>query len=356
MPNFEEVNGIQHGAGIKLLLYGQEGVGKTSLAAQLPGAVFIDCEGSTTMMNVRRLPKPTSWQMLCDEMEFILQSYAEKGYKTAVIDTFDWAERLCIDALCAEHKVNGIEGFGYGKGWQYEAEKIGRFLDMTERLISAGIHVALLCHAITKKTTLPEEMEEFDHWELKLGSKTTNKIAPLLKEWSDMTLFLAFHTNVIATDSMGKKHKATSAERVMYTTKTAWWDAKNRFGLPERLPLDFGSIAHLFVPVAEQMLDKAKAQGIPVQEQAASPADFEQIYPPKEERVQGIPDELADRMEQYNVSAANVEFVSSELWHYFPGGMKLQEYPADYHAYLLQNWETFLQAVQTQCPDYIPFI
>lgn len=39
-------------------------------------------------------------------------------------DTFDWAERLAIEELCQEHKVNGIEGFGYGKGWQYEAEKI----------------------------------------------------------------------------------------------------------------------------------------------------------------------------------------------------------------------------------------
>ena len=37
---FQETNGIQTGAGVKLVIYGQEGVGKTSLAAQLPGAVF----------------------------------------------------------------------------------------------------------------------------------------------------------------------------------------------------------------------------------------------------------------------------------------------------------------------------
>ena len=48
--DFQETNGIQTGSGIKLVIYGQEGVGKSSLAAQLPGAVFLDCEGSTSKM------------------------------------------------------------------------------------------------------------------------------------------------------------------------------------------------------------------------------------------------------------------------------------------------------------------
>ena len=82
MPVFEEINGIQYGSGIKTVLYGQEGVGKSSLAANIPGIVFIDCEGSTTKMNVRRLPAPTSWAMLCDEMEYILQNAAVNGVGT----------------------------------------------------------------------------------------------------------------------------------------------------------------------------------------------------------------------------------------------------------------------------------
>ena len=243
MPNFEEINGIQYGSGIKAVLYGQEGVGKSSLAANIPGIVFVDCEGSTTKMNVRRLPPPTSWAMLCDEMDYIRENAAAKGYKAVAIDTFDWAESLALQALCAEHNVKGIEGFNYGKGWQYESELIARFLENTDKLIKAGIHVILICHAISRKTTLPEEIDEYDHWELKLGNKTTNKIAPLLKEWSDMTLFLAFKTQIMAADDKGKVHKATSVQRVMYATKSAWWDAKNRFGLPDMMPLDYNAIA-----------------------------------------------------------------------------------------------------------------
>ncbi|MDE5564852.1 MAG: ATP-binding protein [Oscillospiraceae bacterium] len=381
MPNFEEINGIQYGAGVKTVIYGQEGVGKTTLAAAFPGAVFIDCEGSTSKMNVRRLPKPTSWQMLCDEMMFVLQSHTEKQYRTVIVDTFDWAERLCIDELCTEHKVNGIEGFGYGKGWQYEAEKIGRFLDLTEQLITAGINVVLLCHAVTKKTTLPEEMEEFDHWELKLGSKTTNKIAPLLKEWSDMTLFLAFHTNVIAVDDKGKKHKATSAERVMYTTKSAWWDAKNRFGLAERLPLDFGSIAHIFTPPTfaegvgrkmpagapppQQMIVQAQQQDIPVHETPSQnlppafddPSSFEPIGTGGENpTLDGIPPKLADLMRANNVSPAHIQYVCSQVRNYFPADMPLRDYPQDFvNGVLIAAWSQVFDMIQKNCPDYVPF-
>lgn len=369
--NFEEVNGIQSGSGLKVVIYGQEGVGKSTLAASFPGAVFIDCEGSTSRMNVRRLPKPTSWQMFTDEFEYILGSAAAKGYQTVIVDTFDWAEKLALDALCAEHKVSGIEGMNYGKGWEYEKEMIGRFLDRTDRLIAAGINIVFLCHAITRKTTLPEEMEEYDHWELKLGNKTTNKIAPLLKEWSDMTLFLAFRTNVTATDDKGKKHKATSCERIMYTTKTAWWDAKNRFGLPDRLPLAWESIAGVFSPAAPQptvaappaqsLIEKAQQAGIPAE--PVSPTDFEQIYPPVDnapekpayQRVQGIPDALADLMQQSNVTAEQVEYVSIDLRHYMAQGMKIQQFPQDYLMYLTTIWDQVVSLIQQNCKDYVPF-
>jgi hypothetical protein len=379
MPNFEEINGIQFDSGIKVVIYGQEGVGKSTLAAAFPGAVFIDCEGSTTRMNVRRLQKPTSWQMLCDEVEFVRQRHGDKGYQTIIIDTFDWAERLAIDDICATHKVTGIEGMNYGKGWEYEKEMIGRFLDSTERLISEGVNIVFLCHAIARKTTAPEVMDEYDHWELKLGSKTTNKIAPLLKEWSDMTLFLAFRTNIIATDDKGKKHKATSTERVMYTTKSAWWDAKNRFGLPEILPIDFGAIAHIFAPATvsnpetvqqeqktpvQQVIDKALAQGIPVTpSENLDLSDFksqEELAamdnpPAAPQPIPGIPQKLSDLMQEHNVQPHHIEHISANIWHYFAQGQPISTYPADYHDYLTANWGAVLEAIKANCKDYVPF-
>lgn len=374
---FEEINGIQTGSGLKIVIYGQEGVGKSTLASQFPGAVFIDCEGSTSRMNVRRLPKPTSWKMFTDEFEYILSSCKANGYKTAIVDTFDWAERLALEALCTEHNVTGIEGMNYGKGWEYEKEMIGRFLDGTDRLIKEGVNIVLLCHAISRKTTLPEETEEFDHWELKLGNKTTNKIAPLLKEWSDMTLFLAFRTNIIAVDDKGKKHKATSCERIMYTTKTAWWDAKNRFGMPDKLPLTWESLAPIFgsapvaetappvnVPPAQQVIEKAQQAGITVQpvkdgvtDVPNAFGDFVDITPTSQpyQRVQGIPDALADLMQQHNVTAEQIEYVSIDVRHYMANGMKIQQFPTDYLMYLTTIWDQVVQLIKENCNDYVPY-
>lgn len=369
MPMFEEINGIQYGSGIKAVLYGQEGVGKSSLAANIPGIVFIDCEGSTTKMNVRRLPAPTSWAMLCDEMDYIRDNAAAKDYKAVAIDTFDWAESLALQALCAEHNVKGIEGFNYGKGWQYESELIARFLENTDKLIKAGIHVILICHAISRKTTLPEEIDEYDHWELKLGNKTTNKIAPLLKEWSDMTLFLAFKTQIMAADDKGKVHKATSVQRVMYATKSAWWDAKNRFGLPDMMPLDYGAIAHLFAapnPV-DVVLQRAQDAGIPTAvinpPEAPTPARnaMEKLLAESEplesvgEDYTGIPDALISLMQANRVLPSHIEKISSEVFRYFPAGMPVREYPQDYHEWLCANWQQVMDAVRQNCPDYVPF-
>lgn len=378
--DFAETNGIQTGSGLKVVIYGQEGVGKSTLASHFPGAVFIDCEGSTSRMDVRRLPKPTSWQMLTDEFEYILSNAATKGYQTVIVDTFDWAERLALEALCTEHKVSGIEGMNYGKGWEYEKEMIGRFLDRSDRLIAAGINIVLLCHAITRKTTLPEEMEEFDHWELKLGNKTTNKIAPLLKEWSDMTLFLAFRTNITATDDKGKKHKATSCERVMYTTKTAWWDAKNRFGMPDKLPLAWESLAPIFgsstiaaalvqdsqpvqaappsetaAPPVQQVIEKAQQAGVPTE--VTDSNGYVDLTPNSSgyQRVQGIPDALADLMQANNVTAEQIEYVSIDLRHYMAQGMKIQQFPQDYLMYLTTIWDQVVSLIQANCKDYVPF-
>lgn len=374
--NFEETNGIQTGNGLKVVIYGQEGVGKSTLASQFPGAVFIDCEGSTTRMNVRRLPRPTSWEMLNNEMSFVLESCKVKGYQTVIIDTFDWAERLALEALCSQHNISGIEGMNYGKGWEYEKEMIGRFLDSTDRLTAAGVNIVLLCHAITRKTTLPEEMEEYDHWELKLGNKTTNKIAPLLKEWSDMTLFLAFQTHIEAMDDKGKKHKATSCQRVMYTTKTAWWDAKNRFGLPDRLPLAWESIAPIFAPAqspvqissspqtpvsqapiqpentappAQQLVEKAQQAGIPTEQTWAD------ITPPDDIDWAGITDNLVDLMKANDVTPYEIECVCSEVKNYMPKGMPLKDYPEDFvQGCLIGAWQQVYAEV-IKARESLPF-
>lgn len=238
----------------KVVVYGPEGIGKSTFAAQFPDPVFIDTEGSTRSMDVARLPRPSSWQMLLEEIDYIKARPAE--CKTLVIDTIDWAEQLCIESICAKYQKDGLESFGYGNGYVYTKEEFGRFLNRLEDIVEIGINVVLTAHAQMRKFEQPDEMGAYDRYELKLGKKTSSQTAPLVKEWSDMLLFANYKTFSVAVDDKGKKHKAQGGKRVMYTTHHPCWDAKNRYGLEDELPFDFVEIAHIIKEVGTKNEDR----------------------------------------------------------------------------------------------------
>ncbi len=94
----------------KAVIYGSEGVGKTTLAASFPNPLVIDTEGGTSHMDVRRIEKPQSWEELIAIVNEV--SATPNICKTLVIDTADWAEQLAVAHICNKYKQNSIESFG----------------------------------------------------------------------------------------------------------------------------------------------------------------------------------------------------------------------------------------------------
>lgn len=228
----------------KIVVYGPAGIGKSTFASQFPDPVFIDTEGSTVDMDVRRLPAPKNWTTLMEEISYISQNPAL--CKTLVIDTADWAEKLTISHVLAAHQKNGIEEFGYGTGYRYVYEEFGRFLNQLQGIVDRGVHVVLTAHAFLRKFEQPDEMGAYDRWALKLIDTPKCSVSAMLKEWTDILLFVNYKTYVIATDDKGKHHKAQGGKRVMFAQHHPCWDAKNRQGLAPELPFDFKEIAHIF--------------------------------------------------------------------------------------------------------------
>lgn len=230
----------------KVVIYGPEGIGKSSLAARFPDPVIIDTEGGTAHMDVRRIDKPQSWEEL---LSVVKEVAATPGIcKTLVIDTADWAEQMITVYLCNKYKQNSIESFGYGKGYTYMAEEFSRLLSACDLVIAAGIHMVITAHAKMRKFEQPDEMGAYDRWEMKLSKQT----APLLKEWCDMLLFCNYQTFVVTSENDTKK--AQGGKRVIYTSHHPAWDAKSRIALPEIIDLDYRNIAFAFEsePVAEE--------------------------------------------------------------------------------------------------------
>ncbi len=223
---------------VKVVIYGAEGIGKSTLASKAPDPMFIDLEGGTAQLDIARVEPPTTWEAL---IAMIKEVAGSPGIcRTLVIDSVDWAEELGKKYICRKYNQPSIESFGYGKGYVVLQEEFKGLLDAFDQVIAAGINVIMLAHAKMRKQELPEEAGEFDRWELKL----TKQVAPMIKEYADALLFANYKTYVVSTDSNSKK--AQGGKRVIYTSHHPCWDAKNRFGLPEEVPMSYDSIARLF--------------------------------------------------------------------------------------------------------------
>lgn len=345
---------------IRFIFYGVEGIGKSTLASKLPGVVFIDTEGSTDYMTVCRYPRPQSWDILMD----MVDDAGQQHVGTLVIDTADWAERLCVDALCSARGWKGIEDAGYGKGYVYLKEKFGQLLDKLTSLQDKGINVGFTAHAQLRKVEHPEETGAYDHWELKVSKQ----VGPMLKEWADLLLFCNYKTMVIHGKTPMDKNKIAGGKRVMYTTHNPVWDAKNRFNLPEELPLDYEGIRAVFerhtptqvAPAAVPDFEHAEpaANELPQDDLPDVPFTGPETGPaltePKpeaewteEEKASVQPVSLADKfpdlaqlMEASGVQYSEVQAAVSSRG-YFPGDMPIELYPADFvKGCLVAAWDS----------------
>lgn len=218
----------------KVVIYGPEGIGKTTLASDFPVPLFIDTEGGTSHMNVCRADWGSTWDDLMTAVQEVVKNKKELGIETLVIDTADWAEQLCVQHILKKYNVNGIENFGYGKGYTYIGEEFAKLLKECDKAIDAGINVVITAHAKMRKFEQPDELGAYDRWEMKLSKQ----VAPLVKEWCDMLLFGNYETKVVTVDKSGTK-KPQGGKRVIYTSHHPCWDAKNRHGLPDKIDMTY---------------------------------------------------------------------------------------------------------------------
>lgn len=218
----------------RLLIMGVDGVGKSTFAASAPGAVFLGPETGTNQLEVARFPVPESFDDVRDAIRTLIADRGE--FQTLAIDSADWLEPLIWAHVCASANVKAIEevGGGYGKGYVAALDQWRAVLSDLERLQrEQGMNVILIAHAFIKAFRNPEG-EDWDRYSLKMHDKA----AALLREWSEGVYFAQFET--FAVQQKGKRVRGVSSgARLLYTQRTAAYDAKDRYGLPERLPLSW---------------------------------------------------------------------------------------------------------------------
>lgn len=327
----------------KCVIYGAEGIGKTTLASCFPQPLFIDTEGGTSHLDVRRLPKPAGWEELLSDIREVAES--PDVCRTLVIDTVDWAEQMATRYVLDKYKQSNIESFGYGRGYTYISEEVSRLLSACDQVIAAGMHVVITAHAKMRKMELPDEAGAFDRWELKISKNS----APLLKEWCDMLLFCNYKTLVVTTET--RSTKAQGGRRVMYTSHHPCWDAKNRHGLPEEMDMSYDGLRPIFEPPVDSgtalQTDQGTAAGRPEPDNKPSADALQTVLSETLETVKGWMDQAGIREEEITQLVAQKG--------HFPPETHMDQYPERFvRGWLMRNWQQVVETI-TNNPEHIPF-
>jgi len=246
----------------RVSLAGPEGIGKSTFGASAPSPLFISQEdGLTGLDHVARV-NPETFADVLALVDEITANGSE--FKTLVIDTMDWLERSIHSYVCQRDGKAAILDYGYGKGYVVAEQELVLLLSKLDALRSRQkMGIVLLSHVHIKTFSSPDG-NTWDRYEAK-GHKGFTGI---LREWPDACLFAVYE--VFKTKEKGEqREKVIGGDRIIHTQWSPGWDAKNRLGLPETLPLSYDDFD---AAVQENRPDKLREQYVALLKTADMPA------------------------------------------------------------------------------------
>jgi hypothetical protein len=215
----------------KLLLYGVDGVGKTSLAAEFPNPIYLPTEGETPPSDVDIQTPGTieSFDSLLDVFGELLSNDHEFG--TVIVDSLDGMESLVWAATCRRLGINSIEEAGYGKGYIEADTEWKEYLSAVSALARSGLFVVQLAHPEIVRFDSPTT-DPYSRYTIKLHKRAN----ALVREQSDIVAFMNYRISLKTADA-GFNKKVTHAEggneRLVHLSEKAGFVAKNRFSMPD---------------------------------------------------------------------------------------------------------------------------
>lgn len=224
----------------RVLIYGVQGVGKSTFAASAPSPIFIDTEGGLNDIDVEgAFETATSLEDVRQQLKFLAES--EHDYKTIVIDSIDWLEKLIWQHVCKQYGVESISDIDYGKGYGFAAEVWRKVLGSLDKLRDKGMGIVLVGHSKIVRVD-PPDVDPYDRYMVDLHKEP----ASMLQEWCDEVLFACYklYTKVQEGDFGRKSYKALGGERILRTQEQPFCQAKSRLSsLPEEIPLSWAEYA-----------------------------------------------------------------------------------------------------------------
>ena len=221
----------------RIMVYGVEGIGKSTFGAGAPNPIYILTEDGLGSLKVDHFPLATSFQ---DVMDAISTLYKENNaFETVVIDSLDWLEAIIQREIEQKYDAKDL---AYGKGSLIAAEKWREILDGLNALRNdKGMAIILIAHTTIKRFDSPE-VEPYDRYQPKLQERSN----AVVREWADAVLFANYKT-IVKKDDVGfnqtNNRGISTGERLLFTSERPAYMAKNRYNMPESIPLSWDAFA-----------------------------------------------------------------------------------------------------------------
>ncbi|MCL5051711.1 MAG: ATP-binding protein [Gammaproteobacteria bacterium] len=240
---------------IRMMLYGQNGIGKTTFGAGMPKPFILAVEDGIGVMPVtyhRASHEPYS-EILSDLME--VGGYFQRGeFQSLIIDSVDALQSKIIEQVLREHNKKTLNDFSYGKGYDLFKQKFEEFRNLMERF-RYELNANVLLIAQTEARTIPDPINGMrDIFTMRLDKRA----AGVLRDWADFVGFAQLKAFPVM-DKDGKLLKMqTDGTRILSTAPSASFDAKNRFDLPPELPLSWVAVENAIKEAFQRPFDPAR--------------------------------------------------------------------------------------------------
>lgn len=250
----------------KICIYGQHGVGKSSFGAGCSAPIFISTEDGLGSLGVDTFDLALRYEDVMASLDHLMTH--NHNYKTVIIDSLDWLEKLIYKKICIDKQVSDIGALPFGRGYGFALQCWEEVTDMLSILNKdKKMFVVLLAHAQIKKFEDPER-DNYDRYNLDLQSKAAAHIA----EFVDILGYASFKAMTVSKESgfgqTSVKAKGTG-ERVLNLEERPAFTAKNRYGLPAQLPLNWAALlGSLKEKMASKKEDDTKHEGVSSEKQA----------------------------------------------------------------------------------------
>ena len=235
----------------RVLVHGQEGVGKTTLASKFPEPVFLPTEdGVPAGLRLQSFGLLSSYGEVRESLAAL--GSEPHDFRTAVLDSVDKLEALVWADVCASNGWPSIEAPGYGRGYVIADrwwKDLLAGLDWLRR--KRGMTVVLLAHSAIETVNDPRA-PAYTSYQLRLHKRARG----LVQDEMDAIFFLATDVHVVSEDlGFAKKRNRAdgSASRFLFCEGRPAFVAKSRFDLSAKIPcpkdFDVGtSLAPIFPP------------------------------------------------------------------------------------------------------------